>query len=173
LQSCRSTFVKHRTLTLPCIYLFKILFYMHRYNNKYLTRNNIHNYDTRRKSLMSLDRRNYALFKKSPLYAGCSLYNKLLNRIRNITLTIIANFITWMLLFCKWIYHFLRLPPNHYLLFSLFCVICRRARCTYNFIFFILVNTGCFWNRCIGFDWWWSSSGWATFLSAILPENDV
>jgi hypothetical protein len=38
---------------------------------------------------------------------------------------------------------------------------------------FDVKNTTCDGNKCIGFDWWWSSSGGATFLSAILPRNNV
>lgn len=76
-ESCRNVFKTNNILTLTSIYLLKILTYIHINKNKYLLNSDFHKHETRLKDVFRLKKPNHTFYKKSPIYAGCDLYNKL------------------------------------------------------------------------------------------------
>lgn len=80
-ESCRTMFRKESILTLTSIYLFKLLIYIHTNRNKLPISD--HQYSTRKKGDIYINKCNLTLYKKSPLYAGSYLYNKLPPNIKN------------------------------------------------------------------------------------------
>lgn len=80
-ESCRTMFRKEGILTLTSIYIFKLLIYIHTNRNKLPISD--HQYSTRKKGDIYINKCNLTLYKKSPLYAGSYLYNKLPPNIKN------------------------------------------------------------------------------------------
>lgn len=77
LDSCRATFKKNKILTLVCIYLYKILCYIHNARNNLKIHSDNHMYLTRNRRNLYIEKYNLSLYKKSPVCAGRYLYNKL------------------------------------------------------------------------------------------------
>ena len=75
LESCRSRFKKSKILTLVCIYLYKLLVYIHGVKNKLKIHSDNHSYLTRNRQNIYIDKHNLTMFKKSPICAGSYLYN--------------------------------------------------------------------------------------------------
>lgn len=80
-ESCRTIFRKENILTLTSIYLLKLLIYIHINRNKLPMSK--HQYATRKNGDIYINKCNLTLYRKSPLYAGSYLYNKLPPNIKN------------------------------------------------------------------------------------------
>lgn len=76
-ESCRDVFKRYGILTTPCIFLYKILVFIHLRKNNFYTHSDFHNYETRNRYNICLDSHVHSYYKKSPQYAGSWLYNLL------------------------------------------------------------------------------------------------
>lgn len=83
-QSCRETFRGNRILTVPCIYIYKLCSRIHSERNRYRKRSDIHDHDTRNKGNLELVKQNREKYKKSPYYAGITIYNSLPSSLKDI-----------------------------------------------------------------------------------------
>lgn len=81
-ESCRQLFIRTQILTLPSLYIFEILKFVHNKPNYFETFKLRHFYNTRHKNNLSYPRHKLTLFEKSPLYMGIKLYNKLPNSLK-------------------------------------------------------------------------------------------
>lgn len=86
MDSCRGLFRNNGIMTVISVYLYKLLIYIHVNKNKFVTRNEIHSHFTRASSSIQLAKISHIYYKRSPVYAGCSMYNKLPERIRKLNL---------------------------------------------------------------------------------------
>lgn len=84
METCRDIFRSNKIMTVVSIYVFKILTYIYDNKKKFEKRSDIHDHYTRSNNLIQLEKINHIYYKKSPDYAGCSLYNGLPERIRNL-----------------------------------------------------------------------------------------
>lgn len=84
-ESCRGTFIGSKMLTLPCIYLYRILTFIHAHRGDFLTNADIHKYETRSRHNFCLSQHSHAYYERSPLYAGTWLYNFLPQELKQIT----------------------------------------------------------------------------------------
>ncbi|KAK5639420.1 hypothetical protein RI129_011912 [Pyrocoelia pectoralis] len=85
-QSCRKYFIKYKILTFPCLYIYKLLIYIHKNKNHLKILSDQHNYNTRNRDAIILAQHRYSSYQKSPEYAGSKLYNGLPNSVRNLNL---------------------------------------------------------------------------------------
>lgn len=76
-ESCREKFEEYRILTLTSIYLVKLLSYIHRNIGKFEKSSEVHEYNTRSRGAVRLATFYHLNYKKSPIYAGCSMFNML------------------------------------------------------------------------------------------------
>jgi hypothetical protein len=75
--SCKPLFEKYSLLTMPCLFIFKILLLLkNNFNSFYINQYN-HKYPTRFKKDFQYPRHRLLLFEKSPYYMGLKLYNRL------------------------------------------------------------------------------------------------
>lgn len=77
LDSCRNAFKKYKILTLVCIYLYKVLSYIHNKRADLKIHSDNHAYSTRTRQYIYIEKYNLTLYKKSPICAGSYLYNML------------------------------------------------------------------------------------------------
>lgn len=82
-ESCRTIFIDKKILTLACIYILKLLVYIHHNINNYKKHTNIHMYPTRNKNNIYVEKFGHTYYKKSPYYAGQKYYNLLPPEIKN------------------------------------------------------------------------------------------
>lgn len=82
-ESCRETFKNSNLFTVTSIYLMKLLTLIHTNKSKVPVHSEVHNYNTRGRNRMCTIRHDHEFFKKSPYYAGTTLYNKLPLEIQN------------------------------------------------------------------------------------------
>lgn len=76
-DTCANAFKSYNILTLTCIYLYKMLTFVHSNKIKFEMRTNIHEHDTRHGDHLCLDRHKHSYFQKSPFYSGVKLFNML------------------------------------------------------------------------------------------------
>lgn len=76
-HTCRDAFKSHGILTVTCVYLLKLLVYIHKNKSKFTLNKDIHGYNTRSEGSFHLDKIYHLNYKKSPRYAGCSVFNRL------------------------------------------------------------------------------------------------
>lgn len=76
-ESCKSVFVDKKIMTLPCIYIFKLLLYVKKNIHLYETNCKYHNYNTRKGKELITVNHNTSKYEYSPSYAGVKLFNKL------------------------------------------------------------------------------------------------
>lgn len=76
-QSCVSVFKKRKILTMPCVYLYKTLSYIYVNRSRFITQEAIHSYNTRHNSDICVSQHAHSYYKKSPIFSGISLFNKL------------------------------------------------------------------------------------------------
>lgn len=76
-ESCRSTFKSQRILTVTCIYLYKVLTYIHINRQTFSTHSDVHEHNTRGRFNICQNRHNHTYYEKSPIYAGVRFYNML------------------------------------------------------------------------------------------------
>lgn len=82
--SCRPLFRNLNILTLPCLYIFEVLKWVHKNPNDFDKFKSNHIYNTRNKDLFSFPNHRLTKFERSPLYMGIKLYNKLTNEIKSL-----------------------------------------------------------------------------------------
>lgn len=82
-QSCRPYFKKYGILTLISIYIYKLLSHIHDKKSSLKVCSDVHTYSTRQNSNFALPRPKREMYKKSPMYAGMSLYNLLPSNIKD------------------------------------------------------------------------------------------
>lgn len=83
-RSCSETFKNNRILTVPCIYIYKTIVFIHSNKSKFMIRSQIHNYNTRHSHQICTRSHDHAYYERSPIYAGISIYNRLPLEFRNI-----------------------------------------------------------------------------------------
>lgn len=76
-DSCRDTFRNNKLLTVTSIYLYKLFIYIFSVKNNLPAHRDKHDYNTRNRNNIYINNYNLALYKKSPMYAGSYMYNKL------------------------------------------------------------------------------------------------
>jgi hypothetical protein len=82
--SCKPLFKKYEILTMPSLFIFKILVNLKSNFHEYLNKQFVHHYPTRFKDNLQYPRHRLCLYEKSPYYMSLRLYNKLPNRLKNI-----------------------------------------------------------------------------------------
>lgn len=82
-DSCRKIFRELRVLTLPCLYILKILLFILKYFEKFIINNFYHNYVTRRAHELYLPLHTLAVTQKGPIYVGVKLYKTLAKYIKD------------------------------------------------------------------------------------------
>lgn len=83
-NSCVETFKNFNILTVPCIYIYKILIFIHVNKSSLELRSDVHDYCTRYSGHISLQSHRHTYYKRSPVYSGSSLYNMLPESFKNI-----------------------------------------------------------------------------------------
>lgn len=76
-DSCKTTFISRKILTLPCLYLLEAICYIHKYKDNYLTNNRIHDYHTRHAHDLRIAQNDLHITDRGLQYLGKKLYNKL------------------------------------------------------------------------------------------------
>lgn len=82
-QSCKSYFTTSKILTIPSVYILGCIEYAHHNINKYTKHEEIHNFNTRNRSLLMLPRHRINLTTAAADYWAAKLYNKLPRNMRN------------------------------------------------------------------------------------------
>nr|CAH7740437.1 unnamed protein product [Callosobruchus chinensis] len=83
-KTCRYVFRSEYILTVPCIYIiYKLLWYTFQSKCSYLKHRDIRHYSTRNRENVMINKLHHTFFRKSPVHAGCSLFNMLPAEIRN------------------------------------------------------------------------------------------
>lgn len=78
-ESCRGCFGENGILTVPCIYILKALTYIHARKHSYVTRGDIHEYETRHRHVICMPQLHHSFAFKAPCTAAQRLYNLLPN----------------------------------------------------------------------------------------------
>jgi hypothetical protein len=81
-ESCREHFKTLSILTLPCIYIYRLIIYSFNNKNTQQTNADIHSHNTRGKHQLAIQRHRLHLFNKKPSYMSGKLFNKLPNPIK-------------------------------------------------------------------------------------------
>lgn len=84
-ESCKPHFKTHNILTLTSIYIFKIACFIHEKRHTLISHANLHEYPTRHRDNIYIDRHRLEKYKHSPLCAGSYIYNKLPKQIKSAT----------------------------------------------------------------------------------------
>lgn len=82
-ESCREIFKCKCILTFISIYILKLLCFVYLNQRKFKKNVDIHDYPTRNKEKLCLGKCTHQKYKKSPVYAGCSLFNILPDDIKS------------------------------------------------------------------------------------------
>ena len=87
--SCRPLFCKLQILTLPCIYIYETVLFVRQNlennQNKFITNQEIHDYNTRCRNHIHQQKSSTTLFQNSTYNSGTKLYNLLPNYIKEVT----------------------------------------------------------------------------------------
>nr|CAH7768887.1 unnamed protein product [Callosobruchus chinensis] len=83
-SSCRELFKKQLILTVPSIYLLKILCYIFMNKHTFVKHSDIHGYGTRNKNKIVIQKFHHTFHSKSPIHAGCHFFNLLPSEWRNL-----------------------------------------------------------------------------------------
>ena len=84
LDSCRQIFRCKSILTLTGIYLYKIMVYTYKEQNRLTKHEDIHEYNTRGKCKLYPRRHYHSFYERSPSYCGITYFNKLPDDIKSI-----------------------------------------------------------------------------------------
>lgn len=84
-ESCRTTFIRQRILTLPCIFILDMLKFVKSNLSRFYLQNVNHDYSTRHGQNLQYTLHRLELYKHNPYYVGAVLYNKLNTNIKNIS----------------------------------------------------------------------------------------
>lgn len=83
-ESCKSTFIKQKILTLPSLYIFEIIKFVKENLSDFNFQNAYHHYPTRHGHDLQYEIHRLKLYESNPYYIGTILYNKLSNDIKSI-----------------------------------------------------------------------------------------
>lgn len=83
-QSCRETFRAYKILTMPCIYICRVLTHIHSHRAALVTHASVHDYNTRNNANFCLQQHSHTYYERSPIYSGIQLYNLLPNNLKDI-----------------------------------------------------------------------------------------
>lgn len=86
-ETCKTTFIREKILTLPCIYILDVLKFVKQNINNFNFQNEFHNYSTRHGNDLQYNLHRLELYKSNPYYIGVTLYNKLPENIKNSSTT--------------------------------------------------------------------------------------
>lgn len=75
-DSCKPLFRKNNILTLPCIYIYETIKYVHNNRNTFDNVQQNHNYKTRNSNELLYPIHRLSLYEKTPYYMGITLGNK-------------------------------------------------------------------------------------------------
>lgn len=75
--SCKPLFKRFEILTMPCIYIFRMLIFLKNNPQSYSDNQFVHDYPTRFKNDFQYPRHRLSLYEKSPYYMGLRLFNSL------------------------------------------------------------------------------------------------
>lgn len=81
-QTCRPLFINSRIMTLTNLFIFETSLLIFKNLSEINKCKDIHNYATRSCSNLTLEKPNNELFKKSILYTGFKIYNKLPSKLK-------------------------------------------------------------------------------------------
>ena len=95
---CKPIFRDLKIMPLPCVYIFKMLSYVHANSSLFLLNNFNHNYNTRGAENLLIPNHQLATYERSPKYMGIILYNKVPIAIKNTNLSHFKNIIKEQLL---------------------------------------------------------------------------
>lgn len=76
-HTCRDFFKNNGFLTVTSVYLLKLLTYIHTNKDKFTIKRDVHGHNTRGEGSFHLDKIYHLNHRKSPHYAGCSIFNRL------------------------------------------------------------------------------------------------
>lgn len=77
LESCREVFKAKKVMTVVSLYLYRLLTYTYTHKSNYTLNGEVHHHDTRTAGSIRLRQIFHLNQKKTPRYAGSSMYNKL------------------------------------------------------------------------------------------------
>lgn len=83
-ESCKPSFIKHKILTLPSLYILEILTFVKKNLSDFTFQNVSHEYSTRHGFDLQYNIHRLELYTANPYYIGAILYNKLDNTTKNI-----------------------------------------------------------------------------------------
>lgn len=85
-QSCRKVFKEINILTLPSLYIFKCLVFVHKNMDRFSSEQHSHSYNTRFKNQLQYPIHRLKLFENTPYYMGLKFYNKLPNCVKELNI---------------------------------------------------------------------------------------
>lgn len=85
-ESCRTIFKDTKIMTVTSLYMYRILCYIHEQKDRFRKRGDIHEHHTRSNRHLQLPKVSHLYYKKSPDYAGGSLYNRLPERLKTLSI---------------------------------------------------------------------------------------
>lgn len=88
-HSCKFIFLEHNILTLPCLYIYSCLVFIHSNQDLFQNEQHLHVYSTRFRTNLQYPIHRLKLYEQTPQYMGFRLYNKLPNCFKSLS---IANF---------------------------------------------------------------------------------
>lgn len=97
-ESCRTTFINKKLLTVPSIYIYKCLLYVKKNLESFEGLTDHHLYSTRNKNILSIPLHRTSTFKDSLQYNCIVLYNKLPGNVQSMTLPKYKNTVKNILL---------------------------------------------------------------------------
>ena len=83
-DSCRHHFKNQKILTLPSLYIFKVLCFAFKNKSLFTTCGDNHNYETRNRDRLLPEKHSTALYQKSLHYNACKFFNALPQVIKDV-----------------------------------------------------------------------------------------
>lgn len=85
-DTCKGAFKESGILTFVSLYVLKIVIYIHVNKRRFLVKSKLHDHNTRNDTMIHLSKIQHLNYRKSPHYAGCSIYNRLPSEWRELPL---------------------------------------------------------------------------------------
>lgn len=79
-ESCRPLLKNLNILSIPCLYIYELIIFVHRHPELFAENNFKHEYSTRNKENFMLPTHRLKLFSQTPEYMGMKIYNILKNK---------------------------------------------------------------------------------------------
>lgn len=83
-DSCKPLFKKLKILTMPCVYIFEVILFVHNNLHLFNTNSSVHSVNTRNKNKLCITQCNLALRQRGLGYMGVKLYNHLPENLKTI-----------------------------------------------------------------------------------------